>query len=214
MYHRYMARMRRSPLELRYAIVQAAEQAFAREGYGSVSVKQIAHDAGVAESVLYRHFPSKTAIFREAVLLPLVGVLESFSEAAARYSEYDLDDRSMMRLVVGSLFDQLGAHRAALRSVVSADDSLNPEQREELHQALGEVLTGFTEVARQEAAKRGATPPGLGIDLTARALVGTVISLVIFDEWLLRGLAQSPSRTDLRDHLVEMTLRASGARTD
>jgi AcrR family transcriptional regulator len=201
-------------VELRSAILQAAEEAFSRRGYGSVSLKEIAHDAGVAESVLYRHFPSKTAIFREAVLLPLVGVLESFSQAAARYSEYDLDDRSMMRLVVGSLFDQLGAHRAALRSIISAEDGFTPEQRDELHQALADVLTAFADVARREAEKRGAAPPGLGIDVTARTLVGTVISLVIFDDWLLRGVPRTPSPTDLRDHLVEMTLRASGARFD
>jgi AcrR family transcriptional regulator len=209
-----VSRTRRSPLELRAAILQAAEQAFSREGYGAVSLKQIAHDAGVAESVLYRHFPSKTEIFREAVLLPLVAVLNSFSEATERYSEYDLDDRSLMRLVIGSLFDQLGAHRAALRNIVSAEDNLSTDQREQLHQSLAEVITGFADVARQEATKRGATPPGLGIELTARTLVGTVIALVIFDDWLLRGGPQTPSRADLREHLVEITLRASGARID
>jgi AcrR family transcriptional regulator len=206
-----MTRVRRSPVDLRAAILEAAEEAFSREGYGSVSLKQIALDAGVAESVLYRHFPSKTAIFREAVLLPLVAVLESFSDATARYTEYALDDRSLMRLVVGSLLDQLGDHRAALRSLTSAEDALSPDEREDLHQALADVLTRIGDIAREEATKRGAAPPGLGIELTARVLVGTVVSLVIYGDWLLRDLPQTASRTDLLDHLVEIMLRASGA---
>jgi AcrR family transcriptional regulator len=207
-------RVRRSPLELRAAILQAAEQDFSRDGYGTVSLKQIARDAGVAESVLYRHFPSKMAIFREAVLLPMVAVLESFSEATARYTEYALDDRSLMRLVVCSLLDQLGAHRAALRSLTSVEDHLTAADRDDLHRALADVLTRFGEIARQEAGRRDASVPGAGIELTARALVGTVISFVIFDDWLLSGLPHAPTHTELRDRLVEITLRASGADTD
>lgn len=192
-------------------ILATAEEAFSREGYGSVSLKQVARDAGVAESVLYRHFPSKAALFQEAVLQPLVTVLQSFSEASARYLDYALDDRSMMRLVVGSLLDQLGEHRAALRSITAAEEDLGPDERESLHQALAGVLVRMGEIAREEAIRRGSAPPGLGIEMTARVLVGAIISLVIYEDWLLRGLPQAPSRADILDHLVEMMLRASGA---
>ena len=207
-----MPRVRRSPLELRTTILATAEEAFSREGYGSVSLKQVAADAGVAESVLYRHFPSKAALFREAVMLPLVTVLESFSEASERYLDYALDDRALMRLVVGGLLDQLSEHRAALRSIAAAEDDLEPEERERLHRALAGVLIRMGEVAREEGERRGASPPGIGIEMTARVLVGTMISVVIYEDWLLRGLPERPTRADIRDHLVEMWLRASGAR--
>ena len=209
-----MTRVRRSPLELREAILATAEEAFSQEGYGSVSLKQIASDADVAESVLYRHFPSKSALFQEAILQPLMTVLESFSEASERYMDYALDDRSMMRLVVGGLLDQLSEHRAALRSISAAEEDLVPEERERLHRALADVLVRFGTVARDEGARRGATPPGIGIEVTARVLVGTMISVVIYEDWLFRGLPQKPSRADIRDHLVEMWLRASGAQVD
>ena len=192
-------------------MLEAAEEAFSRDGYGSVSLKQVARDAGVAESVLYRHFPSKAALFREAVLLPLVAVLEAFSQATARYTDLPLDDRSLMRVVVGSLLDQLGEHRAALRSIPAAEDDLAPEEREGLHQALRDVMIRFSEIARAEAVRRGAAAPGLGIEMTARLLVGMVISVVVHADWLLRGLPEPPSRAEILDHLVEMMLRASGA---
>jgi AcrR family transcriptional regulator len=206
-----VTRVRRNPIDLRRAVLEAAEEAFSRDGYGSVSLKQVARDAGVAESVLYRHFPSKAALFREAVLLPLVAVLEAFSQATARYTDLPLDDRSLMRVVVGSLLDHLGEHRAALRSIPAAEDDLAPEEREGLHQALRDVMIRFSEIARAEAVRRGAAAPGLGIEMTARLLVGMVISIVVHEDWLLRGLPEPPSRAEILDHLVEMMLRASGA---
>jgi hypothetical protein len=117
----------------------------------------------------------------------------------------------MMRLVVGSLLDQLGEHRAALRSITAAEDDLGPVEQEELHRALADVLVRMGDVARREAIRRDAAVPGLGIEMTARVLVGTIISLVIYEDWLLRGLPETPSRADILDHLVEMMLRASGA---
>lgn len=208
-----MTRVRRSSLELREAILVTAGEAFARDGYGLVSLKQIATDAGVAESVLYRQFPSKSALFQEAILQPLVTVLEAFSKASEQYLHYSLDDRSMMRLVIGGLLDQLSEQRAALRSITAAEDDLGPDEREILHRALADVLVRFGRVAREETIRRGAQPPGLGIELTARMLVGTMISLVMFDGWLLRDLPDSPSRADIRDHLVEIWLQAGGAQT-
>ena len=136
---------------------------------------------------------------------------EAFSQATARYTDLPLDDRSLMRVVVGSLLDQLGEHRAALRSIPAAEDDLAPEERESLHQALRDVMIRFSEIARAEAVRRGAAAPGLGIEMTARLLVGMVISVVVHEDWLLRGLPEPPSRAEILEHLVEMMLRASGA---
>jgi hypothetical protein len=137
-----------------------------------------------------------------------------FSEASARYFDYALDDRSMMRLTVGGLLDQLGEHRAALRSITAAEDDLSPEDRDDLHRALADVLVRMGEIARAESERRGADDYGLGIEMTARMLVGTIVALVVHDGWLLRDLPHEPSRGELLEHLVEMMLRASGASTE
>lgn len=206
-----MTRTRRSPAELRTVLIASAEDGFSREGYGQVTLKDIAKNAGVAESVLYRHFPSKAALFREAVLEPLLTVLQSFSDATTRYSDYALDNRSLMRLVVGSLLDELGEHRAALRSISAAEDDLDAEDREALHAALADVLTRISTIARTENDRRGTLEPGLGVEMNARFLVAAMISLVVHDEWILRGLPRQPERSELLEHLVEIMLRASGA---
>lgn len=45
------------------AILETAENLFARYGFDGVSTKQLANEAGVAIGALYHHFPSKEAIY-------------------------------------------------------------------------------------------------------------------------------------------------------
>lgn len=47
------------------AIVQAALPLFARKGFAQTTTKELAKAAGVSEPILYRHFPSKDALYLE-----------------------------------------------------------------------------------------------------------------------------------------------------
>jgi TetR/AcrR family transcriptional regulator, regulator of autoinduction and epiphytic fitness len=59
----------------REAIIEAAERLFLVRGFGSVSMDELAEDAGVARRTLYNQFTSKEEIFRE-MLLRVSGQLE------------------------------------------------------------------------------------------------------------------------------------------
>jgi TetR/AcrR family transcriptional regulator, regulator of autoinduction and epiphytic fitness len=52
----------------RGAIVEAAERLFLERGFGSVSMDELAVEAGVARRTLYNQFSSKEEIFREMLL--------------------------------------------------------------------------------------------------------------------------------------------------
>jgi AcrR family transcriptional regulator len=43
-----------------------------------VTTKEIAESAGVSMSVMYRHFPAKTDLFREVTLVPLITAIEEY----------------------------------------------------------------------------------------------------------------------------------------
>lgn len=47
------------------AIVAAALPLFARQGYAETTTKDLARAAGVSQPLLYKHFPSKEALYRE-----------------------------------------------------------------------------------------------------------------------------------------------------
>lgn len=55
-------RLRRS--ERRAQILAAATRAFARGGFAATSLDEVAAEAGISRVILYRHFESKSALYR------------------------------------------------------------------------------------------------------------------------------------------------------
>jgi len=60
-----MKKARLSAEERKTAIVRAALPLFARKGYAETTTKDLARAAGVSEPLLYKHFPSKEALYVE-----------------------------------------------------------------------------------------------------------------------------------------------------
>jgi TetR/AcrR family transcriptional regulator, mexJK operon transcriptional repressor len=57
----------RGRIDKREAILAAAGEVFAREGYAQAGVDVIAAEAGVAKPTVYNHFGDKETLFREAI---------------------------------------------------------------------------------------------------------------------------------------------------
>jgi AcrR family transcriptional regulator len=60
-----MQKQRMAAQDRRHAIVLAALPLFARKGFAETTTKDLAQAAGVSEPLLYRHFPSKEALYLE-----------------------------------------------------------------------------------------------------------------------------------------------------
>ena len=66
-----MPSQRVSSAERRILILSAAQRVFAEKGYDGAKTQRIAAEANISEALVYRHFPSKLALYR-AVLRSLV----------------------------------------------------------------------------------------------------------------------------------------------
>jgi AcrR family transcriptional regulator len=80
------AGVRRRPKDRKSQIARASAEAFSTLGYHAVSMEAIASRVGISATALYRHFPSKYDLFRDAVLAlgeQLVGCTEFADEAQA-----------------------------------------------------------------------------------------------------------------------------------
>ncbi len=64
-------------------LVEAATELFQTHGYAEVTVSDIAERAGVAKGSVYRHFPSKEAVFAAAIEAMVGDIAARFSEAVA-----------------------------------------------------------------------------------------------------------------------------------
>ena len=59
--------------ERRKAIVSAAVPLFARNGFAGTTTRELAEAAGISEALLFRHFPTKKALYREILRLGCEG---------------------------------------------------------------------------------------------------------------------------------------------
>src|SRR5439155_14620533 len=68
-----MAILRLDNEERRRGIVEAAVPLFARKGFAGTTTKEIAEAARVSEALVFKHFPSKAALYEEILQLGCLG---------------------------------------------------------------------------------------------------------------------------------------------
>jgi AcrR family transcriptional regulator len=159
--------VRRLPrAERREQILDAATRAFARSGFNATSLDDVSAEAGITRVLLYRHFESKTDMYR-AVL-----------------------DRAMARLddVVGSgNFDE-DSIPALLRGAAADADGFrllfrHAAREPEFRDVVDALRRTSREVARRELAQ--VIPDGPWLDWAAQLIPTVTLEAVI--AWLEAG---------------------------
>lgn len=105
--------MRTAPSGARAAILDAAEDLFARQGFRTTTIKQIAARAGINSALLYYYFANKETLYREA-LRRLVATLADRAGAEFRQAETPEDG---VRQLVRNQAAVLLAHPLAVRLI-------------------------------------------------------------------------------------------------
>src|SRR5437660_3190305 len=72
-YSSCMATIRLDNEGRRKGIVEAAMPLFARKGFAGTTTKEIAEAAHVSEALVFKHFPSKAALYEEILRLGCLG---------------------------------------------------------------------------------------------------------------------------------------------
>jgi AcrR family transcriptional regulator len=160
----------------RKAILAAASELIARDGYDHLTIEGIAARAGVGKPTVYRWWPSKSALIAECLidetLLPAVITPRNSGDVMADVTEW-LD--TVIR------FASIDANALLIRSLVAAGVE-NPEVTEQLSHRLGatpESLEGRLAAAVADGELRPDTAVGHLTD----AIVGFII---------LRAISRTP----------------------
>ena len=125
----------------RDAIISAAERLFLEQGFGGVSMDDLAAQAGVARRTLYNQFPSKEDIFREM----LVGVSTRIGQALPPGIETQGDVENVLRLIAkGVLAFQAPAEFIGLLRMTIADARQFPWIATAFDAVLNPYLERFT----------------------------------------------------------------------
>ncbi|HEX2314675.1 MAG TPA: helix-turn-helix domain-containing protein [Thermomonospora sp.] len=180
-------------------LVEAALRLFAQKGFAGTSIRAIAREVGLSESVLYAHFDSKRAIF-EAALARLgpqrvAAVLDDLDPALG-----DDDPPAFVRELVRRSLDAWDTPDGRLLMSLMVRDGLahDPELVATLDETMGRVGAVFERWIRA-----GTMPADLGepTDL-AYALIAPIAQARLL--WLHAG-ATDEQRATARDRATRHT---------
>lgn len=165
------------------AVLEATRAELVRVGYGALSVERVAEIAGVAKTTVYRRWPRKPELVRDALL-------------ARMHAKSELpEDR-------GSLLDQLTVFAYARAQGMQQPDgqctvrmlygeSQNPEVQE-LVRALRQAKLNLPLELFQRAVSRGEIPQGANAEMAWQMIMGSLHHRVFL-------LGERPTRAAVRE---------------
>ena len=103
-----MTTTRLSSADRRASIILAARQVFARHGLEGARTQQIAQAAGVSEALLFRHFPTKTHIYRAV----LRGVIQDQNDNFRKIGTTEASTEGLLEIVHRLIVHAMGGAQA------------------------------------------------------------------------------------------------------
>jgi AcrR family transcriptional regulator len=186
----------------RLLLLEAARTLFARQDYRSVKTRDIADAAGVLEHLLFRQFGSKAALFKEAVVVPFLRLVDDLDARWETFERGRETSESVAREFLGALYDLFVENRGLIMTMWTVD-ALSEEELTE---------TGIVEIDRALAVLGDLVGKGyeiLGIDndsqyLAARSTVAMVAGMAAFSSTFFGG--ERPPRDLVVEELAQATL--------
>ena len=202
--------------ERRNQILDAAALLFARKGYKGATIREIAHEAGVAEGTIYNYFDSKHDLLislPQRISWPLVS---SFVRSAhSRGPDAVADDEEQMVQLLQASMSSIQQHTDAVKVLLA----YIPFMEEEIQsQFLEQTTLFFTRIFDLEGFLQSRIEAGtfrpLDTAIAARAFVGMVLVFILSQE-ILPGRKVIPmSHEEIAREIVQLFLYGAVARSE
>lgn len=190
---------RASSGERQASLIAAAAALFARKGFNGTTMKEIARAAGVSEALVFKHFPTKRALY-SAILAEKVTVselLETIDESAKKR-----DDRRVFGLIAGYRI-RPGVDSTFLRLLLFSaleGHELSDMFFDQHHKVFYEHLAAYIRMRIRDGAFRNVDPL-----LAARAFIGMVVHHRLLHE--IFGVPMHRTHEETVDTYVELFLQ-------
>ncbi len=190
---------RTSSRERQASLITAAASLFARKGFNGTTTKEIAKAAGISEALVFKHFPTKHALYA-AILAEKVTVnelLEAIEESAGKR-----DDRRVFSLIAGYRI-RPGVDSTLLRLLLFS--ALEGHELSDMffgkhHKVFYEHLATYIQTRIEDGAFRAVDPL-----LAARAFIGMVVHHRLLHE--IFGVPMHRSHEDTVSTYVDLFLK-------
>jgi AcrR family transcriptional regulator len=183
-------------------LLEAARDVFNRKGYASASTREIAEEAEVSETLIFRNFGSKAGLFRDAMARPFVDAIDTeIRRRIARAPSTELN-REDTRAFVAAMYDVFHEHRSLASMVFAADSLVESEIAESgVIDDVRAAIDRFVSYASDEARAHGKAIDAAAHDLAIRGHMAMVAGVATFGTWYFGG--RTPSRQAVIDELSQ-----------
>ena len=196
---------RRPRGEPRRLLLEAARELFAQHGFTNTTSRQIAQRAGVSEPLLFRHFGSKVGLFREALVVPFLELVEHFEATWDSGTLAALDGEEAGRRFLGDLFDRFQENRGIVLTLWGTEGEAVPELVESgVGDEIAEGLRRLIDISTGETGSRRGRSRSRD-ELRDRTVVAMVAGAALFGQSVFLG-RRAPSRDELVDETVRTIL--------
>lgn len=199
---------RRAPVEVRDLVIQAAHSLFAAQGYHGTKTRQIAERAGVGESVVFRNFGSKAELFEVVVLTPFIDFLESWARSWSAEPLDSSDPEEITRSFVKGFFGVALEHREVLMTLMTARIRGADEALAAVASNVSAKFAENLQIMRATLIEHSGARHWEGLDssATVAVAVGSVLSMVLLDDWVFPAGERRPGRARQIEELTQMLL--------
>jgi AcrR family transcriptional regulator len=133
----------------RAALLRAAAQLFAVQGYAATGIAQLAAASGGSKARLYHYFPTKQALLQSLLADHLQRLADALQQVHAQADQLDLDGEARLALLMHRMIvlgarhaDTTAVLRHELRQLDAAAQAALAPQIAELEQLLDRAITG------------------------------------------------------------------------
>jgi AcrR family transcriptional regulator len=131
-------------------IVTAVLKLVDRVGVAGVTTKRIAHEVGVVEGALYKHFDSKNEIFHRLLEIAEIQVNDKFREMEARQLGPEQKLRDWFQFVIAYLEDFPGIYRILFSDALYNEDKELFKKFKSITWSLKDHVQGMIRAGREQ----------------------------------------------------------------
>ncbi|MFX1474990.1 MAG: TetR/AcrR family transcriptional regulator [Promethearchaeota archaeon] len=157
-------------VQARHRILDAAITVFAQKGYHRTKMEDIAKHLGVSKGALYQYFPSKQALFRAVVNIPIQKIQDEPPSLIINQLEDIATPAFYEKFLEIPLFFAESTWPPSLMFEILSEASRNPELAEVLTRAYNEGFT-FLETYLENQKQQGRINPTINTHYLAMGLI-------------------------------------------
>jgi len=189
----------------RERLLEATLKLISEKGYLGTTTKEIAHEAGVTEVTLFRHFGSKERLFEE--VLREYSFLPRLRDLLTELEEETHDYEKVLQIIGIKFFDTLKERKSFIR-IMTCEINVYPEKVRDVHNRFIDetiqVLADFFRSRQKIGTLRRFSPEN-----AARVFLGMIFSYFKFEEIVKgRDIARDEMKRTIKE-FVEIFVRGT-----